>query len=260
MNDRLIITLITVSLLIPFSAGVIFSTRQISECNTAVVNIHGDIVNTEMSNQNPLDGYLTASSEEITQQLRELEEDPSIKGIIVSINSSGGSVVGSEEIANQIAKSQKPTVALIRETASSGGYWVASATDYIVASANSDVGSIGIIITVTDESSKNQQEGIRYETISSGKFKDSGLGIRPLNSAEKDLYQRDVDINFNNFIEAVSNFRDIPKEELLKIADGSTFPGVLALENSLIDEIGSLDEAQNYLSEIIGSSNICNAQ
>lgn len=260
MNDRLIILLIVIALVLPVTAGIAISASQISGCNTSVVNIHGDIVNTEMSNQNPLDGYITASSEEITQKLREIESNPSIKGVIISINSTGGSIVGSEEIANQIAKSQKPTVALIRETASSGGYWIASAADYIVASANSDVGSIGVIYTLTDESGKNQQEGIRYETISSGKFKDTGLGNRPLTAAEKELYQRDVQINFDSFLEAVSNFRGIPKEELLKIADGSTFPGLLAIENNLIDEIGGLDEAQNYLSEIIGSSNICNAQ
>jgi protease-4 len=155
-----------------------YSTACPEGSNVAIINIHGDIVTylaepsySEESDQTPSD---SVSSEEIIAYIDEVEKDNNIKAVIVEIDSYGGYPVASEEIMNAIKKMTKPTIAVIRESAASGAYLIASGADIILASEMSDIGGIGITMSYLDYSQQNKQEGIIYQQLSLGKFKDTG--------------------------------------------------------------------------------------
>lgn len=231
------------------------------DCNVVGINLHGDLYtyipvdNGESFMSSNTD---VSSSDEITYYLKDVERDSNIKAIILEIDSYGGVPVAAEEIANTLKASRKPTVALIRQAGISAAYWAATGANYIFASKNSDIGSIGVTQSYLDNINKNQKEGLGFIQLSVGKFKDMGNPDKPLTEEEKTLIFRDLNIVHQNFIEAVSVNRKIPLSDVQKIADGSSVLGAKAKELHLIDEIGGLPEVEQYLSEIIGEkAEIC---
>ncbi len=213
----------------------------------AIIEINGDlepylIKNTEYDK--PEDA---TSSQDIIACLNEIKNNDTIKAVIVEINSSGGSPIASEEIMNTIKRLGKPTVAVIREGAVSGGYLIASATNRIFASEFSDIGGIGVTISYLDHSQKNQKEGIIYQQLSTGKFKDSGDPDKPLNAEERELFMRDVKVMHEFFVKNVAKNRKLDIEKVRKLADGSSMLGIAAKENGLIDQIGGTQEAKDWI-------------
>jgi signal peptide peptidase SppA len=192
------------------------------------------------------------SSEDIVSALKKAEEDNKIKAIVLEIDSVGGSVVAAEEIANALKRAKKPTAALIREYGDSAAYYAAAGADIIFASAKSDIGSIGITISYLDNVRKNQIEGLTYNQLSSGQFKDMFNPNKPLTAKEKQLIMRDVKILHEEFIKAIAENRNMDINKVRQLADGSSMPGQMALEYGLIDRIGGLPEVKEYLTEIIG--------
>lgn len=219
--------------------------------NVAVINIHGEIVtylseptSSEESDLAPSD---SVSSEYVIAQIDEIEKDDNIKALILDIDSVGGSPVASEEIMNAIKKMLKPSIVVIRESAYSGAYLIASGTDKIYASEMSDIGGIGVTMSYLDYSQMNKQEGITYQQLSSGKFKDSGDPDKELTAEEKELFMRDIKIMYDIFVKRVSENRKLDIEKVKKLADGSTMLGQAAKENGLIDEIGDIDSAEEWI-------------
>ena len=219
--------------------------------NVAIINIHGDIATylsgyyyEEESGDLPSD---LVSSEEIVFYLDEIEKNENIKAIILDIDSYGGFPVASEEIMNALKRAKKPTIAVIREGGVSGGYLVASGADRIYASEMSDVGGIGITGSYLDYSQQNKKEGIIYQELSSGKFKDSGDPDKELTAEEKELFMRDIKILHEVFIRKVAENRGLEIEKVEKLADGSTMLGKAAKENGLIDEIGDIYDAEDWI-------------
>ncbi len=192
------------------------------------------------------------ASDEVIEYLRTAREDGAIKAILLDIDSPGGEPVAAEEIAAAIETSGKPSVAWVRQYAASGAYWIASAADTIVASANSDVGGIGVTMSYLDNVAQNEQEGLRYNDLSSAKSKDTGSPDRPLTDEEIALLKRDVDIVHQNFVDTVARNRELDREAVALLADGSTVLGRMALEHGLIDTIGGQAEAYGTLREAIG--------
>jgi len=222
-----------------------------SDSNVAVINIHGEIVTylAEPSCPEESDPTLSdsVSSEEIVAYIDEIEKDSSIKAVIVEIDSYGGSPVASEEIMNALKGMTKPTVAVIREGAASGAYLIATGADKIYASEMSGVGSIGVTMSYLDSSQKNIQEGLIYQQLSSGKFKDTGNPDKELTAEEKELLMRDVEILHEAFVKRVAENRKLDIEKVEKLADGSTMLGKAAKENGLIDEIGDIYSAEEWI-------------
>ena len=224
--------------------------------NVAVINIHGDIV-TYLTDQSSAEesGSVTSdsvSSEEIVAYIDEIEANSNIGAVIVEIDSYGGSPVASEEIADALRRMTKPTIAVIREIAASGAYMIASGADKIYASEMSNVGSIGITMSYLDYSQQNRQEGITYQQLSSGKFKDTGSPDKVLTAEEKELLMRDVKILHEAFVKRVAENRGLDIEKVEKLADGSTMLGMAAKENGLIDEIGNISDAQEWIRSELG--------
>lgn len=224
-----------------------YKTATGDKCNVLGVSIVGDIVTFKSSE----DAWET-SSDDILIDLYYESEDQDTKAILIEIDSTGGYPVAAEEIAEAIKRTNKPTVAVIRESGNSAAYWVASAADIIFASKSSDLGSIGVSGSYLDYSEQNTREGIKYIDLSSGKFKNVGDPDRPLSEEERELLLRDTKILHENFIAAVAENRQMDIEAVRQLADGSTMLGQMALEKGLIDRIGLFHDAVDYLEDLLG--------
>ena len=223
-------------------------------CNVLGIILHGTLSTyiPPKSDSSLVEDTDVVSSESIIYYLDQARKDENIKAVLVEVDSYGGSPVAAEEVANGIKASTKPTVALIRQAGTSAAYWAATGANYIFASKNSDVGSIGVTQSYLDNINKNAKEGYSFVSLSAGKYKDVGNPDRPLSEEEKAMLLKDLNIIHKNFIETVSVNRKIPLADVQKIADGSSVLGDKAKELHLIDAIGGNQEAQKYLSDKIG--------
>ena len=230
-------------------------------CNVQGIELRGDLVTYSLDSNSEEDGsqlYDETASDYILAMIEKAELDEEMKATILEIDSYGGSAVAAEEVANALKRAKKPTIVFVRSAATSAAYWAASGADIIFASSLSDVGSIGVTMSYLDNTQKNNKEGLTYNSLSTGKFKDYGSPDKPLTGEEKGLIMRDLEITHNIFIKAVSENRNLPIDKIKLLADGSSMPGEMALENGLIDRIGDYYDAQTYLNELIGEkANIC---
>lgn len=224
-------------------------------CNIAIVPITGDITTLPYP-EDPLaessSQYQTALVDDVLFQLRVAEYDPYIEGILVRIDSLGGAPVASEILTDAFRSSPLPVAALIREAGTSGAYLAATGADTIFASPLSDVGGIGVTMSYVDNVGKNAKEGLGYVQLSSAPFKDYGDPNKPLTAAERALLERDLKIYHEEFVKKVAENRDLPVEDVAKLADGSSVPGALALENGLIDALGNQDATRAWFAKELG--------
>lgn len=224
-------------------------------CNVSNIKLQGYLT-TYISNEGKNEyGDLLwdeIASEDIVRAIEKAEDDDDIKAIVLEINSLGGGPVAAEEIANALKRIRKPTVALIREYGLSAAYYAATGADIIFASQNSTVGSIGITMSYLDYAKENEKDGITFNQLSSGKFKDTGAYDKSLTPEEKELLMRDINILHENFIKAVADNRNLDIKKVRQLADGSSMPGQMALENNLIDKIGGRYEVEEYLRNKLG--------
>lgn len=220
-----------------------------SSCNVVAFDING-----YLSVYMPLDteGYDVTSSDEVLAGLRQASKTPHIKAILLSVDSPGGDGVAGEEIANAIKALEMPSVAVIRSIGASSAYWAASGADRIFASRISDIGSIGVTASYLDESIKNARDGYIYVELSSTKYKDVGDPSRPLSTEERAIVLSDLKKIHEVFVDNVAVNRNIEREKVAQLANGLTYLGSDALEYGLIDEIGDLVSATDYISQQIG--------
>jgi protease-4 len=188
------------------------------------------------------------SSESIVGAINSAKDDDRIKGVLIEIDSAGGLPVAGEEIANALKSLGKPSAAVIRQTGTSAAYWAATGADKIFASKNSDVGSIGVTMSYTENISTSS----KYIQLSTGKYKDAGDPNKPLTQDERNMFMHDLEIVHKNFVKDVSQNRGLQEDKVKAIADGSSILGEKALELKLIDGIGSWTQAEDYLKEKIG--------
>jgi protease-4 len=233
----LVIIILAVSVLtVQFDDDVVISDGT---CNIAVLPIEGILLP-----YTGLEGFdLVTTPQMISDFMDAAEADDNIKGVLVEINSPGGTPVASHRIAERLHSSSLPVVGLIGDIGASGGYMVAAATDFVIASPMSDVGSIGVNMSYVEQSEKNEEEGLTYVQLMTGKFKDIGSPERPITDEERELLQSDLDIIHNEFIDIVTEYRELPRAEVVAAADGASMPGARALDANLIDALGNRPEA-----------------
>ena len=224
-------------------------------CNVSNIKLQGVLI-TYISNegQNEFGDLLydEIASEDIVKAIEKADRDNDIRAIVLEIDSPGGHPVAAEEVADALKRAKKPTVALIREYGTSAAYHAATGADIIFASQNSDTSSIGVTMSYLDHAKENEEDGLTYNQLSVGKFKDIGDYDKPLTPEEKELIMRDINIIHENFIKAVADNRNIDIEKVRQLADGSSMLGQMALENNLIDKIGGRYEVEEYLKEKLG--------
>jgi protease-4 len=182
------------------------------------------------------------------------ENEPSIDAVLIEINSPGGTPVASQRIAERFRNSSLPVVGLVGDIGASGGYMVAAASDVLIASPMSNVGSIGVNMSYVEESQKNEEEGITYVQLTTGQYKDTGSPNRPITDDEREKLQADLDIIHEEFVNIVAKYRNMSVAAVEDIADGATMPGVKALEVGLVDSLGGRAEAKGVLAGITGKS------
>ncbi len=199
--------------------------------------------------------FTILSSESIVRQFRKFGEDKSIKAILLHVNTPGGGVAASQEMYEAIKKvkdSGKPVVVSISSLGASGGYYAACGGTIIVANPGSLVGSIGVIMNLTNFKDMAEKIGITENIIKSGELKDAGNPFRELNEKDKEYFQDIVNDSYDQFLDVVSKSRKIDKEKLRVYADGRVFTGRQAKDIGLIDSLGTYEDAVKITSRLAG--------
>ncbi len=174
--------------------------------------------------------------------------DSNNKGMILHVNTPGGSVFASDELYFAIREYQettgRPVYSAMQAQATSGGYYISAPCDKILANRNCWTGSIGVTMgSMLDISGLLEDLGIRVETITSGDNKAMGSGMEPMSEEQREIFQSLVDEAYDQFVELVAEGRDMSVAEVKKIADGRIYTAKQALENGLIDGIATYEEA-----------------
>ncbi len=186
-----------------------------------------------------------SESEDVVEALKSFEKSPGVKAIVVRIESPGGGVAPSQEIYEAIreVRETKPVVASMGGVAASGGYYIASACDTIVANPGTLTGSIGVIMELGNVEGLLQKLGVQPEVIKAGAYKDMGSIVRPMTDAERGLFQEMIDSVHTQFITAVAAGRGMNKDQVRALADGRIFSGEQAKTAGLVDELGGFEDA-----------------
>ena len=216
-----------------------------SEHKIAVVNVEGVIVDGE-SYQDEVGGNT------VSHLLSEANADKDVKAVVLRVNSPGGSAFASEVIRQEVdalQKAGKPVVVSMGAMAASGGYWISSTADYIVADKNTITGSIGIFALFPTFEKTVKKWGISSDGVATSELSDLSL-LRPLSSELNDVFQMEIEYGYDEFLSVVSKGRKLSKEEVNKIAQGQVWLGQDAYKNKLVDELGNFDTALNKAIEL----------
>lgn len=193
------------------------------------------------------------SSELVGRDLKAAMMDPAVKAIILQIDSPGGTVDGTETLANLVreAKQCKPTVALADGMMASAAYWIGSAASEIYMTDNlTNVGSIGVVATHTDISGAQAAQGVKTTEITAGKYKRAASQYGPLTETGKQTIQDQVDYLYSVFVQTVAENRGVSPDTVLQdMADGRVFIGQQAIDAGLVDGVSTLDALIAKLSQ-----------
>ena len=183
------------------------------------------------------------------QMLARLAKTDAVKGVVVSINSTGGASAGGEALYESIRKlaEKKPTVAAIATVGASAAYMTAIATDHIVARRTSITGSIGVLFQYPEVSELLKNLGVKVEDIKSGPLKAQPNPFEPSSEEARAVIQGAVDDSYNWFVDIVAERRNLARSDALTLADGRIYTGRQALAANLIDEIGGEPAAIAWL-------------
>lgn len=195
-------------------------------------------------------------AQETLGELKKFSDNPSVKAIVLRIDSPGGGVVPSQEIYDAVrrvrTKSNKAVIASMGSVAASGGYYIAAATDRIVANPGTLTGSIGVIMEMANVEGLLQKIGVEGVVVKSGKYKDVGSPLRKMSEEERGLLQTVMDDVHKQFIEAVAEGRSLEVTEVQALADGRIFTGRQAKAAKLVDELGNLEDAIQLAADVVG--------
>lgn len=226
-----------------FIGGVSTSAMDIPPENSfAIINISGTI---QSAPDSPMDTY-SYNHANLTGYVDELMEDETNHGILLRVNSGGGTVFHSDEMYLKLMEYKettgRPVYAYFEQTAASGAYYISCAADYIAANRNCWTGSIGVIISYTNISGLMDKLGVEEIIISTGDNKGMGSSMSALTDEQRAIYQSLVDDSYDRFISIVADARNMDIETVKVIADGRVYTANQALENGLVDRVTTWDE------------------
>ena len=195
-----------------------------------------------------IDGTIT-EDEELVERLEKIRKASHVKGVILAIDSPGGTTAGGEMIYEEVRKlaAEKPVTAQVGTLAASAGYMIASAADHIVARQSSIVGSIGVLIQFPDITGLMDKLGIKLEEVKSSPLKAEPSPFNPTTDEERAMVRKLILDSYDWFVGIVAERRSMTRPQVLALADGSIFTGRQALANKLIDAVGGEDEAVAWL-------------
>lgn len=208
------------------------------------------------------EGPIPASTSSTTpkvlrDQLRQATEDESVRAVVLEVNSPGGGVVPTDQMHETIQDFKettgKPVVVSMDQTAASGGYYIATAADYIVANPNTLTGSLGVIFSYLNFAEAADEFGIEQEVVKSGPYKDIGSFTREPTEEELEILQAYVDEGYDQFVEVIVEGRGLSDEEVRELADGRVYSGLQAQALGLVDDLGDLEQAAEVAGELAGT-------
>ncbi len=180
------------------------------------------------------------------RELREHAENPSIKAVVLRVNSPGGVVAPTQEIFAAIQRARKagkPVVATLGAVAASGGYYVATAADRIYANPGTLTGSIGVVMQMANIEGLLKKVGVEYVVVKAGSYKDVGNFARTMRPEERKMLQALLDDVYSQFVDAVVEGRGLERSEVLAFAEGRIYSGQQALALKMVDEMGGFEDA-----------------
>lgn len=197
------------------------------------------------------------ASGSFTKVLREVENDPSIKGAILRINSPGGDGVASDDILNEVRNlsRKKPLIISMGDVAASGGYFIAMTGDSIVAYPNTLTGSIGVIYSRLSLRGLYDKLGIEKDILQRGRFAGINSDYSALTPEERQKVQSEIDRFYQSFLERVARGRNRKVEDIAPLAQGRVWLGEQAKQNALVNELGGLDRAVELIKQRAGIPN-----
>ena len=202
-----------------------------------------------------VEGVITQSSG-IIEELQQYLADEGVKAIILRVDSPGGGVGPSQEIYREImrikSKSKKKVVTSMGSVAASGGYYIASASDLIVANPGTITGSIGVIMEFVNLEELLNKIGVKGVVIKSGQYKDIGSPFREMTPEESRIMQEVLDNVHQQFIQAVAEGRKMDRAKVAQIADGRIMTGEQAKNLGLVDELGNLQDTIDITAKMVG--------
>jgi protease-4 len=198
-------------------------------------------------------GVISQSSG-IIEELQQYGEDEGVKAIILRIDSPGGGVGPAQEIYREIIriKSKKKVVTSMGSVAASGGYYIACASDRIVANPGTITGSIGVIMQFSNLEELLKKIGVKGVVLKSGEHKDIGSPFREMTPDEKRIMQEVLDNVHQQFIQAVADGRRLDRAKVVPIADGRILTGEQAKNLGLVDEMGNLQDTIDITAKMVG--------
>jgi protease IV len=219
--------------------------------NIAIVYADGEIV----------DGWSTDSigGDSLSEELRALRREDEIQAVVLRVNSPGGSAYASEQILREVEllrKSGKTVVVSMGAVAASGGYWIASRADAIVAQASTITGSIGVFGMFPNYQQLREKIGVNVQPVKTGKYADVFGLSRSKSADELALFQKSVDRVYEDFLDRVTSGRGLERDAVHEIAQGRVWTGAQALELGLVDVLGGLDTAIALAAELAGIEDI----
>lgn len=200
-----------------------------------------------------LKGLIT-DPEETIKTLTAFRKEKNIKSIILRIDSPGGAVGASQEIYEEVKRTNevKPVIASMGSVAASGGYYAALGAEKIIANPGTITGSVGVIAKFVNLEELFQKIGYKSEVIKSGQLKDIGAPNRKMTEEERTLLQNLIDSLHGQFVSAVAQGRELERGKVLGLADGRVLSGEQALEAGLIDSLGNFTDAIILAAELGG--------
>lgn len=204
----------------------------------AVVNVEGVIIDGESFEDD-------VGGDTIARLLRQAKNDESVKAVVLRVNSPGGSAFASEIIRQEVThlqKAGKPVIVSMGGMAASGGYWISSTADYIVADKNTITGSIGIFAVLPSFEKTIKKAGVSADGVSTSPLSELSL-FSPLSNELNDVFQLEIEHGYDKFISLVAEGRALDKADVEKVAQGKIWLGQEALKHNLVDQIGTFDDA-----------------
>lgn len=208
-----------------------------------------------------LDGTITAGSQanlamtgitpdRVRSLLDQAAANPSVKAVVVRINSPGGTLVPSDEIYRALISYEKPVVISMGETAASGAYYLSCGGDYVIAHPNTLTGSIGVLSTFLNAEELLDKVGVEAVIIATGPWKDFASVFRDITEEEKEIWRGILDQSYEDFVDVVVEERGLPEQTVRELADGRLFTGEQARELGLVDDVGTQQDAIDKAAEL----------
>lgn len=196
---------------------------------------------------------LIADTDDLVRDLRQLRDNPSVRAVVIRINSPGGVVGPTQEVHDALRRlhdAGKPVVASLGAVAASGGYYAAVAADQIYANPGTLTGSIGVIMQLANVDTLLKKVGVEFVVVKAGQFKDIGNPARPMTPEERRVVQALLEDVHGQFIDAVAKGRKLDRSAVVQFADGRVFSGTQALGLKMVDALGGLEDAVNAAAKL----------